>query len=234
MSKYYNKQKILSAFRDVDLFFKDCHFLTEKNLSSFLRYIDTSVFHNGYDFDCGASKLVILPKNANFVIKLPLTGRIRSGIYTPFTGAISKEENWDYCAVELERYKQAKNTGFEECLAKIYLIGYIGDYPIYLQEKADIFSKKFEYNNKIDFDTYVKSNKTAKKLYSNKNEYLFSKTELFNTPKWITDFYLFYGEDIFLDFMNFIIKNQWEDLHSDNIGYIKNRPVLIDYSDYDN
>ena len=49
---------------------------------------------------------------------------------------------------------------------------------------------------------------------------------------WLSDFLDYFGEDIFQKFMKFIDKQNIGDLHSDNIGYIGNRPVLIDYSGY--
>ena len=35
------------------------------------------------------------------------------------------------------------------------------------------------------------------------------------------------------DFFNYLIENGWDnDLHSGNVGFINNNPVLIDYSGY--
>ena len=50
---------------------------------------------------------------------------------------------------------------------------------------------------------------------------------------WLTDFRLKYGEEELIRFSNFIRDCGWDDdLRDDNIGYLSEKPVLIDYSGF--
>ena len=51
-------------------------------------------------------------------------------------------------------------------------------------------------------------------------------------PDWLLDFYFTYGEDEYIRFMNFIGEMNIGDLYEQNLGYINNKPVLVDYSDF--
>ena len=49
---------------------------------------------------------------------------------------------------------------------------------------------------------------------------------------WLKDFLEFFGEEILKQLNKFIDAYGINDLHTSNVGYIGNRPVLIDYSGY--
>jgi lantibiotic modifying enzyme len=51
-------------------------------------------------------------------------------------------------------------------------------------------------------------------------------------PEWLADAFEYYGLKTFNKLMNFIYEYNITDLHTDNIGYIGTRPVILDFSDF--
>ena len=49
---------------------------------------------------------------------------------------------------------------------------------------------------------------------------------------WVHEFLEVYGEDTFEEFTNFLTCFGINDLHSGNVGYWNNKPVIFDYSGY--
>lgn len=173
----------------------------------------------------GASKYVIIPEkmDKDLVIKIPYSGVIDSfGEYEEFCGAISDTcaFDWDYCKVECDIFQKAKERDLEMCFAKTELIGTIKGYPIYAQEKAVIWENIHNYE---DYDERERDEIEEKTRSSGHR--------CFNSA-WLLDFLDYYGEEIFNMFLDFIDDMCIDDLHSGNIGYINDRPVLVDYSDF--
>ena len=89
----------------------------------------------------GVSKVAIIPKEKNYVIKIPYYGKYRksNGIkcFDPYFSSISK--SGDYCKSEEIIYNKAKANGLDTFFAEIEQIGKIKSIPIYVQRKAIIF-----------------------------------------------------------------------------------------------
>lgn len=227
----YNKENLLKMLSTIALY-DGIEFYERRNCEIF-NSIDN--FYDLYNYAYGATKLAIIPitEEKDYVIKIPYTGsyQFEEGYYNSlnyyipskdtyweFYGGEEEERPWDYCANEVKRYKTAEERGFANCFAKTELLGYVNNYPIYIQEKCITFSD------------------CKNKHHHSKEE--ISKTSKFCNyfginPSWLTDFRLYYSEKFLLQFINFIQDMNWDDdLRNDNIGYINNRPVLIDYSGF--
>ena len=50
--------------------------------------------------------------------------------------------------------------------------------------------------------------------------------------EWLCDFEEYYGEQKLYALMRFLQEFHIGDLHYDNFGYINDRPVITDYSDF--
>lgn len=228
----YDREKLLNMLSTAPLY-KGMIFHEGKN-DDFFNSMDND-FNNYYNYAYGATKLAIIPvsEKEDYVIKIPYTGcyNYESGYYInsfyhptqedywDYCNSESDERCWDYCAGEVNRYRIAAEKGFSHYFAKTELLGYINDYPIYIQEKCITF-KSCQYRHI--------HTKEEKMITSNCCNYYNSINE-----DWLTDFRLFYGKEILFNFINFICNLNWDDdLRDDNIGYIKNRPVLIDYSGF--
>lgn len=192
-------------------------------------------FGNNYDYAYGATKLALIPVSLDkdFVIKIPYTGaysleeyyygyknhKRKRDEYWEFYGGECEDRPWDYCAGEVQRYTVAAEEGFADCFAKTEFLGDINGYPVYIQEKCTTFSAT-RYKHKHSLEERRKTSKCCHN-YSEIDE------------NWLTDFRLYYGEAKLIRFILFLKKHQWDDdLRNENIGYIEDRPVLIDYSGF--
>ena len=206
----------------------------------------------------GASKLVIIPKDEDFVLKIPFLGRyseewIRNEDYTlderdpdydwdeaghyetifsPFVSAAVREGDdiWDYCAAETTIYELAIEEGLENYFAAEYLLGFIENMPVYVQDKVcpceDAAIDPYRSLNSKDNETY--------RHYLSQS----SPSENRFPPTWSMQFIKIYGEDELTRLIEFLnahrINTDW---HAGNLAYIEDDPsfpipILLDYSNY--
>lgn len=88
----------------------------------------------------GASKVVLIPDNTSYVIKIPFYGI--SGYdeeVCPYMGAVSPlietEEPNDYCALESAIYLEAMDWGLENFFVPTVYVGDVFGVPIYVQTR---------------------------------------------------------------------------------------------------
>ena len=180
-------------------------------------------FANHYDKTCevdhGASKIAIIIPSLDIVVKIPFVGDY-DGYYCGAKTDLDCD-NWNYCQAEYEKFLLAKEAGLEECFAKIEKIGDIFGHPIYIQEIADIHDKDYDisHSNHTEEDE-----KDAAEYCSFKEKYL--------NQTWAGEAIAYYGKDFFQKIVDFISDNRISDLSTSNIGYIKGRHVLVDYSNF--
>ena len=213
---------------------------SEDEVYTFIENLDHETFEI-FNFDTGATKLVILPIDKDYVIKLPFNYSSRESctygssedsssggayFYThrvPFTSASleQREVKWDYCALERDLYKQAAAAGWSDYFAEIDKVEEINIFPTYIQKKAEYF--KENYRNKKDTEML--------------QNFCFDKRVRFAAPEWYTDVY--YGlnknMDKFDAFTTFLKERGIdEDLHEKNVGYdIKTgHPLIVDYGGF--
>ena len=102
---------------------KDCFFdnLTQETYyDDVIQHCDHSVF--GIDsHDTGATKLVLMPREFEFVVKIPFFGEDwdeTNEEYIQFSGA-DEPEGWNYCEVESILYSKAEEEEVEEYFLEI-------------------------------------------------------------------------------------------------------------------
>ena len=208
----FNKEEILNMFEGFNFF--DPTF-DDTRVDELVLYLYDKGYIFNYDF--GATKLAILPRNKDYVIKIPFQGYY-IGDFCNFIGA-SSECEWDYCNVEVERYYNICSTPFKDCFAETIFVGYINNYPIYLQEKCTPFNNSH--------------NKTREKRKL-MDSFLY-KVNCWNdlNSDWCIDLLKYYGPKKFKEFLALIKKLKWDDdLTYDNVGYKNNHPIIIDFSGF--
>lgn len=229
----YDREKLLKMLSNAPLD-EESEFCEDMNEDLF--YSIDSDFRKSFHYFHGATKLALVPidNTYDYVIKIPYTGSLNrydyyynryyhtyhkiDGEYQEFYGSESNERPWDYCATEVLRYQIAEEEGFARYFAKTELLGYVNNFPIYIQEKGIILDSGMK--------THIHTKEEKMKTFSCCNYFKIS-------GNWLTDFRLLYGEKELINFINFIKTMQWDDdLRSDNIGYINQSPVLIDYSGF--
>ena len=214
-------------------------FLGEDNAEDFIE--NKTHFPETFKFtwNMGASKLVILPCSADFVIKIPFNGRYFGHGIDAETGEITSKGGWErftseeydsdmdfdgnYCGREVDISDMATAEDLEECFAITECVGRCGDYLIYKQARAttilvDVIDEKSD-------SLSSEERKSIRDKCNNMGVYGFN---IF----WLKDFLEFFGEEILKQLDRFINTYDINDLHTSNVGYIGNRPVLIDYSGY--
>ena len=201
--------------------------LSQYNFMKKLQALDDS-----FILASGVSKVAIIPKEKNYVIKIPYYGKYRksNGIkcFDPYFSSISKSS--DYCKSEEIIYNKAKANGLDTFFAEIEQIGKIKSIPIYVQRKAVIFEDVYypeddEEENLNEREVSIFKTITTKYSDLVEDEYL--------PISWMKDFICSYGELAFDKLYNFLSDNNIQDLHSENIGYICERPVLVDFSGFE-
>lgn len=215
-------------------------FLGEVNAEDFIE--NKAHFPETFKFtwNMGASKLVILPFGEDFVIKIPFNGKYYDDGIDYETGEVLSEDGWEYftsyeydsenmefdgnyCAREAAISEMAEIEDLDECFAITKCIGKCGGYFIYKQTKATIILDDI-LEEKSD-SLSLEERKSIRNKCDNIGVYGFNVC-------WLKDFLEFFGEEILKQLYNFIDTYNINDLHTGNVGYIGNRPVLIDYSGY--
>lgn len=189
------------------------------------------------DWDSGASKFVLLPRDKNYVIKIPYSGSWyhpddewddeigewveQEDFFEEFEG-VSGEDTWDYCAREEYLYKIAQEYGVEKYFLQTQRIGYVNDHPIYIQERADeIGYGKGEKTYSDEERDSTREELKKRGLSGHLNIY------------WSMEFLANYGYDEYAKLVKFIEDEYITDLHSGNIGYKDGKPVLVDYCGFE-
>ena len=203
-----------------------------KHLSKYNFMKKLQALDDNFILASGVSKVAIIPKEKNYVIKIPYYGIYRksNGIkcFDPYFSSISKSS--DYCKSEEIIYNKAKANGLDTFFAEIEQIGKIKSIPIYVQRKAVIFEDVYypeddEEENLNEHEISIFKTITTKYSDLVEDEYL--------PISWMKDFICSYGELAFDKLYNFLSDNNIQDLHSENIGYICERPVLVDFSGFE-
>ena len=216
---------------------------TEDDVEDFIWYIDRDSVPS-FHYEAGASKLVLIPDEYDFVIKIPFTGAYAEvgeyyddeqgewvtsedgGCYEDFYGS-SDDSGCNYCAAECEIYEEAKDNGFEQLLLKIEKVGEFNGTPVYIQPKV----KSFTYTGNTEKYSSNKSKEIVKEEKS-KRKKDFGITICSFPTDWSASCLDILGSidelNRFFEFLN----EKSGDLHSNNIGYCNGKPCIIDYAGF--
>ena len=173
-----------------------------KHLSQYNFMKKLQALDDNFILASGVSKVAIIPKEKNYVIKIPYYGKYRksNGIkcFDPYFSSISKSS--DYCKSEEIIYNKAKANGLDAFFAEIEQIGKIKSTPIYVQRKAVIFEDVYypeddEEENLNEHEISIFKTITTKYSDLVEDEYL--------PISWMKDFICSYVELAFDKLYNF-------------------------------
>lgn len=163
---------------------------------------------------------------------------------------VELNDDWNYCEVEEILFNEAIKYGVDKFFAQTICIGYIEDYPIYVQERGRVYDQRDErplleeekiigqreFNEKYDAETAAHFYQELVDIYEEyckQNKLYCHKYSLKDLPdKWAVDFYLYWGIENLHKLLNFLDEYCIDDLHCENVGYINHIPVIIDYSSF--
>lgn len=175
----------------------------------------------------GVSKVVIIPHDSSYVLKIPYRGARDGENSWDFHYAGNKIRDWDYCETEAEIYDAFKAEGLECFLAKTVRYGKDATgYPLYIQEKC-ITSYDYE-----DPDSNYTYDDTERKTFRS----MFACGIAVANNTWNMKAIMYYGVEKYIRFMQLCLDrfpDVLNDLHSENYGYrTDGSPVLIDFSSW--
>lgn len=215
--------------KDITNIFNNCHFkkisLTEDNFESdIIPYINL----NNFEYRYGATKMVIIPSNLPFVIKIPFTGLCEYNKFRLFSHGGGKEK-WNYCELENELYNHIKKNHFEHVFLNNVKIGEKEGIPIYIQRKIDYTIREFNKKSKMtDEEIAEEGERISDSLKSNRYYYIGTQS------LWFKSLIKKYGIKYTESFLKFIRDDfHISDLHNENLGFINGDPVIIDYAGFE-
>lgn len=132
----------------------------------------------------------------------------------------------DYCKKELDNYMKAEDEGFENYFAEIEYFGEYGGIPFYIQIAADNESARSSLWNSAKVEVVINGLCSADSSDDEKmdaaDDFLYDLSDEDRID-------IFFG-GVSIDFLNFLMRNEINDLHEGNIGVIGERKVIFDYS----
>lgn len=183
---------------------------------------------DNYDFFNGVSKLVIVPDEFSFVVKIPFNGHYEwdeeseEEKFYSFENACDEAPD-DYCMDEYNKYLSLKKAGFADIAAETTIICNIDGRNFYAQEKVLSY-----YEGKTRSHPSKESYEKATSLER--------KYQVGFTDDWVAAVIETYGEEFWKKFLDW---NESQcsrdsvltDMHTGNYGYrMDGRPVIFDIS----
>ena len=184
-------------------------------------------FFQGYKYcvKCGASKIVFIFEDFNEVIKIPFNGEYYHS-YRKGNVVRTYYDGFDnYIEIENEIY-QRSDRYLKEILLNNKFIFNFGNVPVYIQTKIfQTFSERLHDKN-FKLKDYKDALKQVDKLIL-KNDNSLTVASL-PDKRFLADILNYYEDAKFI-----IPEIDFDDMHNDNYGYLKNgKPVIFDFSEF--
>jgi len=165
-----------------------------------------------FSVDSGVTKGCIIPEGFDFVIKW------------------TKDKRENEAEQELEIYQEAVARGIDFLFPQTCFLCEVSGVKFFAQQKVDCS------RGNLDEKTYSKYKKITKTV----KQEIFQKAQkgFYNNAwggidiLWLSMVISLYGKKTTLKLEQFTMDFKINDLHNGNIGFINNRPVLLDFSGY--
>lgn len=209
------KRDIIQLMEQYNRKYPDC------DLNSYEMGCLAKELHLKYEIFDGASKMVFVPFNTNFVIKVA---------YGDWYNTLEVDE----ATLEAELYEGAKSKGIECFFPETYVAFTWNNLNFVYQKKytaSEYDRRNFHYHTRRNVPT-VRSkviHKAEEEYYKTQGEFGYFRD--FHAGWWSLAISA-HGKKRIKKLMEFIRLNQINDLHASNLGYCGNRPVIIDFSGY--
>lgn len=189
------------------------------NFESYMdEYTCGRIFNNSQEikqkfiFDSGCTKGVLIPvDDTPYVVKWSL-------------GTYNNEAQR-----EAELYEKAKQLQIERFFPCTEILFTHNEVVYVLQEKVDT-NFSLRQKQKYSLITKTATERMVNKVQEDLNKVPHHARQVNST--WIKMALVLYGKKRVKTFCKFVVENGINDLHGGNIGYIKNKPVVLDFSGY--
>ena len=161
----------------------------------------------------GAFKECLIFPDMDFVLKIPFE--------------FSKNSEMDNaCHDEIKTYQSAKEAGVEKVFLETWFIGFLKNgRPVYGQAKADYTSSSLPENKKKKYERITRTVTENMRSKVIRGMYDHSVNRL-----WVEMFISLYGKNFARKFEAWTKETHLTDFHSGNIGYRKDKPIILDYN----
>ena len=161
----------------------------------------------------GAFKECLIFPDMDFVLKIPFE--------------FSKNSEMDNaCHDEIKTYQSAKEAGVEKVFLETWFIGYLRNgRPVYGQAKADYTSNSLPESKKKKYERITQTVSENMRSKVVRGMYDHSVNRL-----WAGMFISLYGKNFARKFEAWTKETHLTDFHSGNIGYRKDKPIILDYN----
>ena len=235
-----NLEKIKQVFYNVKIPNEFGGNIEEEEYGWVFDWLETNIIpylDEEYDIAHGVSKIVLIPAEGDYVIKIPFNGTYDC-IYDE-NGDVEDEEwreyynapedcGWDYCAVEVEVYNKAKQHNVDCFFARTEFLCSTKNYhPIYIQEKV-----KTRYSFAHDV---IKPSEKSLNDYKEKYSKNYGSRGVLGDANWFSLCLDRYGAELIKNFVEFLDEVPFinRDMHGENYGFRLNKaPCIIDFSDW--
>ena len=163
----------------------------------------------------GQTRYAVVFKRDNFVLKIPRYGYCKE----------------DYCKAEIRAYESAKKFRIERILLPIELYHTTSTgIAIYKQPKYSFSTSDGQYN--YDYDTYLTRRNTPhrKPIVHKVASECCDGGRI--SRRWMARVLQLYGKKFCRSFGAWTMENHVNDLHSNNTGWLNNKPIILDYAGY--
>lgn len=162
--------------------------------------------------DRGETKTVLIYQDWDFVIKIPN--------YYAYS-------DYDYCKLEEEKYQSAKKFGVEKLLLETAYLITAGCIDLYVQPRFSCAATEPQSMRKAARKTHNLENKKIIRRVAHTTYDGYRIDSI-----WLARALQLYGKKFFLRFEKWSHENQVGDLHRNNVGWLKGKPIILDYSGY--
>ena len=161
----------------------------------------------------GAFKECLIFPDMDFVLKIPFEFRKNS-------------EMDNACEDEIKTYQSAKEAGVEKVFLETWFIGYLRNgRPVYGQAKADYTSNSLPESKEKKYRRITQTVSENMRSKVIRGMYDHSVNRL-----WVEMFISLYGKNFARKFEAWTKETHLTDFHSGNIGYRKDKPIILDYN----
>jgi hypothetical protein len=155
-----------------------------------------------FNINWGLTKGVIIHHDLEWVLKIPFG---------------YQKNNENHCRIETHNYQNAIAFGVEDMFAETHYLMDFFNLPCYVMRKVECGEFALD-----DHGSAILGG----------DEYSYSRDESESEELVEELICAYYGEERFNKYCRFCKDNGINDIHEDNIGWIGNRPIVIDYSGF--
>lgn len=194
------------------------------NRSSIKRALERAgISQDEYCISNGASKYCVIPNHSQYILK--------------WDKESADAKDADMGAEEVRIYKLACAEGIEMFFPETEIVGHFkfSEVAIVKQQKIDYSAYDVPMNKRKRYQQKIKTVRTdvVDKIQKEFNKARGGRYTREVDNLWACMCCLMYGRNNCIKLCRFVVDNNINDLHEGNVGYYKNKPIILDFCGYE-